>query len=165
SFAGVVRNHDGGRSVAALHYEGHPTAKDVLRAVVAEVAARHPQMKAVAVSHRVGDLSIGDVALACAVSAAHRREAFAACADLVSKAKARRLILKHQQFSDGTDEWVNPPEGAAGFPDGSGRLGLWPARLSAVLVDSARGAPASSTGFGDSPRGRRAAARRALDRA
>lgn len=109
SFAGVVRNHDGGRSVAALHYEGHPTAKDVLRAVVAEVAARHPQMKAVAVSHRVGDLSIGDVALACAVSAAHRREAFAACADLVDTAKARLPIWKHQQFTDGTDEWVNSP--------------------------------------------------------
>ncbi|MFO7190827.1 molybdenum cofactor biosynthesis protein MoaE [Thermocrispum sp.] len=109
SFAGVVRNHDGGRSVAALHYEGHPTAKDVLRSVVSEVAERHPQMRAVAISHRIGDLGIGDVALACAVSAPHRREAFAACADLVDTAKARLPIWKHQRFTDGTDEWVNSP--------------------------------------------------------
>lgn len=109
SFSGVVRDHDGGRSVTALHYEGHPSAGDVLRAVVDEVAGRHPQLRAVAVSHRIGDLHIGDVALACAVSAAHRGEAFAACADLVDTAKARLPIWKHQHFADGTDEWVNSP--------------------------------------------------------
>jgi len=109
SFGGVVRDHDGGRSVAALHYEGHPSAGDVLADVVAEVAGRHPQLRAVAVSHRVGDLQIGDVALACAVSAAHRGQAFAACADLVDTAKARLPIWKHQVFADGTDEWVNSP--------------------------------------------------------
>ncbi|MGH3433433.1 MAG: molybdenum cofactor biosynthesis protein MoaE [Thermocrispum sp.] len=109
SFAGAVRDHDGGRSVTALHYEGHPTAGDVLRSVVAEVGGRHPRLRAVAVSHRIGDLRIGDVALACAVAAAHRQEAFAACADLVDTAKARLPIWKHQHFADGTDEWVNSP--------------------------------------------------------
>lgn len=109
SFAGVVRDHDGGRSVTELHYEGHPSADDVLRSVALEVAGRHPQLRAIAVSHRIGDLKIGDVALACAVSAAHRQQAFAACADLVDTAKARLPIWKHQHFADGTDEWVNSP--------------------------------------------------------
>ena len=31
SFAGVVRDHDGGRSVTELEYVGHPTAADVIR--------------------------------------------------------------------------------------------------------------------------------------
>lgn len=109
SFCGVVRDHDGGRDVDELNYEGHPSAGDVLREVVAEVSGRHPEMRAVAVSHRVGPLRVGDVALACAVSAAHRRQAFAACADLVDTAKARLPIWKHQVFADGTDEWVNSP--------------------------------------------------------
>jgi molybdopterin synthase catalytic subunit len=61
------------------------------------------------VSHRIGLLEIGDVALACAVSAAHRGAAFAACADLVDEVKRRLPIWKHQTFTDGTDEWVNCP--------------------------------------------------------
>ncbi|GAA5111738.1 molybdenum cofactor biosynthesis protein MoaE [Haloechinothrix salitolerans] len=109
SFGGVVRDHDGGRDVRALYYEGHPRAGDVLDDVVAEVTARHAGVRAVAVSHRIGDLAIGDVALACAVAAAHRQEAFAACSDLVDTVKQRLPIWKHQIFADGTDEWVNSP--------------------------------------------------------
>jgi molybdopterin synthase catalytic subunit len=108
SFQGVVRDHDGGREVVLLEYEGHPSAADVLREVAAEIAA-DPDVYAVAVSHRVGALKIGDVALVAAVSTAHRAAAFAACARLVDEAKARLPIWKRQVFGDGTEEWVNCP--------------------------------------------------------
>jgi molybdenum cofactor synthesis domain-containing protein len=102
-------DHDGGKGVTSLEYEGHPNAKTVIEEVAADVAARHRGVRALAVSHRIGPLTIGDVALACAVAAEHRREAFAACADLVDDVKARLPIWKHQSFTDGTDEWVNCP--------------------------------------------------------
>ncbi|MFC7244751.1 molybdenum cofactor biosynthesis protein MoaE [Catellatospora aurea] len=108
SFAGVVRDHDHGRSVATLTYESHPSAADVLREVAQELAD-DPDVYAVAVSHRYGPLKIGDVALACAVSTAHRAAAFTACARLVDLVKQRLPIWKHQTFTDGTDEWVNCP--------------------------------------------------------
>jgi molybdopterin synthase catalytic subunit len=108
SFAGVVRDHDHGRDVTRLNYEGHPSAAAVLAEVAAEIA-KDPDVYAVAVSHRVGPLEIGDVALAAAVSTAHRAAAFALCARLVDEAKARLPIWKHQVFADGTDEWVNCP--------------------------------------------------------
>lgn len=108
SFAGVVRDHDHGRQVAALTYEAHPSAEDVLREVVQEIAA-DPDVYAVAVSHRHGPLAIGEVALAAAVSTAHRAAAFTACARLVDLVKQRIPIWKHQLFADGTDEWVNCP--------------------------------------------------------
>ncbi|KAA9161800.1 molybdenum cofactor biosynthesis protein MoaB [Amycolatopsis acidicola] len=109
SFGGVVRNHDGGKAVETLYYEGHPSAGDVLARVVAEVAARREGVRAVAVSHRLGALGIGDVALACAVAADHRAEAFAVCAELVDEVKTRLPVWKHQHFADGSDEWVNSP--------------------------------------------------------
>jgi molybdopterin synthase catalytic subunit len=109
TFAGVVRDHDHGKGVVELAYEGHPSAKAVIDEVAAGVAASHPGLTALAVSHRIGLLAIGDVALACAVSAAHRGVAFAACADLVDEVKRRLPIWKHQTFTDGTDEWVNCP--------------------------------------------------------
>jgi molybdopterin synthase catalytic subunit len=108
SFLGVVRDHDGGRGVTLLEYEGHPSAEDVLREVAAEVAA-DPDVYAVAVSHRVGRLEVGDVALAAAVSTAHRASAFAACARLVDEVKERLPVWKRQVFDDGTEEWVNCP--------------------------------------------------------
>jgi molybdopterin synthase catalytic subunit len=108
TFQGVVRDHDHGRGVTLLEYEGHPSAAAVLREVADEIAA-DPAVYAVAVSHRVGTLKVGDVALVAAVSTAHRAAAFAACARLVDEAKARLPIWKHQVFADGTDEWVNCP--------------------------------------------------------
>ncbi len=108
SFAGVVRDHDDGRDVVELEYEGHPTAERILAEVADEIAA-DPAVHAVAVSHRIGRLEIGDVALAAAVATAHRAAAFAACARLVDEVKARLPIWKRQVFADGTEEWVNCP--------------------------------------------------------
>jgi molybdopterin synthase catalytic subunit len=106
TFSGDVRDHDHGRSVARLEYEGHPTAAAVIADVAREVATRHDVI-AIAVSHRIGPLQIGDSALVAAVSAAHRGEAFRACADLVDEVKHRLPVWKHQVFTDGSDEWVN----------------------------------------------------------
>lgn len=109
TFSGVVRDHDEGRSVRALDYSGHPSASRVLERVAAEVAAAHSAVQALAVSHRIGPLQVGDSALACAVACAHRGEAFAACAALVDEVKHQLPIWKRQEFADGSEEWVNCP--------------------------------------------------------
>lgn len=109
SFSGVVRDHDNGRGVQALEYSGHPSASDVITRVAAQIAAAHPDVLALAVSHRIGSLKIGDSALACAVAAAHRAAAFAACAALVDEVKLQLPIWKRQEFTDGTEQWVNSP--------------------------------------------------------
>lgn len=109
SFSGLVRDHDGGRGVRALEYTSHPDAAEVIARVAAQVAATHAQVHALAVSHRIGSLAIGDSAIVCAVSAAHRAEAFAACAALVDEVKLQLPIWKRQELSDGSEEWVNSP--------------------------------------------------------
>jgi molybdopterin synthase catalytic subunit len=107
-FCGVVRDHDHGKPVTELVYEGHPSALDVLTECARTFAAL-PGVEAIAVSHRIGRLAIGDVALVAAVSTAHRREAFEICARLVDEVKRVLPVWKWQQFADGTDEWVNCP--------------------------------------------------------
>lgn len=107
-FCGVVRDHDHGRRVTELEYEGHPSAENVLREVAVEFA-QLPDVSGLAVSHRVGRLAVGDVALVAAVSTPHRREAFDVCSRLVDEVKRRLPIWKRQVFDDGTDEWVNCP--------------------------------------------------------
>lgn len=104
SFQGIVRDHDGGRSVVSLDYRAHPEAAAFLRRCCEELAARTGLR--VAAVHRVGSLTIGDLALIAAVAAPHRAEAFAACAELVERIKAEVPIWKRQHFADGASEWV-----------------------------------------------------------
>ena len=108
SFAGVVRDHDGGRPVVSIEYVAHPSAAAVLSRIAADVAERS-DAEAIAVSHRVGVLAIGDAALVVAVAGVHRAEAFAAAMALVDEVKLRLPVWKRQVFADGTDEWVACP--------------------------------------------------------
>jgi molybdopterin synthase catalytic subunit len=107
SFAGVVRDHDGGRNVTRLEYSAHPSAAQVLADVAESIAAECDGVRAIAVSHRVGALAIGDAALIAVVAADHRGAAFRTCALLVDRVKEQLPVWKHQFFADGADEWVN----------------------------------------------------------
>lgn len=107
-FCGVVRDLDHDRRVVELEYQGHPSAEAVLREIADAIAAE-PDVLAVAISHRVGVLAIGEPALVAAVATAHRHTAFEVCGRLVDEAKARLPIWKRQVFADGSDEWVNCP--------------------------------------------------------
>jgi molybdopterin synthase catalytic subunit len=107
SFAGVVRDHDGGRAVIRLEYSAHPSASQTLAEVAAQIAADAVGVRAIAVSHRIGVLEVGDAALVAAVAADHRAAAFQTCARLVDVVKERLPVWKHQFFADGSEEWVN----------------------------------------------------------
>jgi molybdopterin synthase catalytic subunit len=106
-FAGVIRDHDGGRPVLRLEYSAHPTAQRTLAEALDEVAGHAHGVRAVAASHRIGPLAVGEAALVAAVAADHRQAAFDTCARLVDVIKARLPVWKHQFFADGTDQWVN----------------------------------------------------------
>ncbi|MBF4462140.1 MULTISPECIES: molybdenum cofactor biosynthesis protein MoaE [unclassified Rathayibacter] len=105
TFAGVVRDHDEGRGVLRLSYEAHPDAEAALLASAARIAESYPEVRIAAV-HRVGELVVGDLALACAVASPHRAAAFEACGRLVDDIKASVPIWKEQSFVDGSSEWV-----------------------------------------------------------
>jgi molybdopterin synthase catalytic subunit len=107
-FCGVVRDTDHGRGVVELEYAAHPSAEAVLQEIADAIAAEDDVL-AIAVSHRVGVLAVGEPALVAAVATAHREAAFEMCARLVEEVKARLPIWKRQVFTDGTDEWVNCP--------------------------------------------------------
>ncbi len=108
TFSGQVRDHDGGRAVTGIEYVGHPTTERVLAQIVADAVTR-TDAEAVAVTHRVGELAIGESAIVVAVSAAHRHEAFAACLLVVDEVKRRLPVWKRQVFADGAEEWVACP--------------------------------------------------------
>jgi molybdopterin synthase catalytic subunit len=107
SFVGLVRDHHDGRLVRGLAYTAYePMAEAMCGEIVAEAESRWPVR--VALKHRLGELTIGDVAVAIAVAGNHRDEAFAACRYVIEELKSRVPIWKRETYADGTVEWVDP---------------------------------------------------------
>jgi molybdopterin synthase catalytic subunit len=105
TFVGVVRDHDPavtGR-VVGLEYSAHPDAEAAL-AKLATTAT--PGDVSVAVSHRVGQLAVGEAAIVVAAAAAHRAEAFDACRAVVEAVKAGLPVWKRELLADGSHTWV-----------------------------------------------------------
>lgn len=106
-FLGVVRDHAEGKAVARLDYEAYAElATKEMRRVVAALNTEYPETK-LAVVHRVGQLTIGDLAVIVAASAAHRAQAFALCRAAIDRIKASVPIWKKEWDEDGHALWVN----------------------------------------------------------
>lgn len=106
TFIGVVRDHDPSveGEVTHLEYSAHPDALAIAKKIVAEVEAVHEGV--IALSHRVGLLAVGEVAIVAAAASAHRAEAFAACREAVERVKAELPVWKRELLANGTHTWV-----------------------------------------------------------
>lgn len=106
SFDGRVRDHNEGRRVCKLAYSAYPAlALSEGEDVVAEAIAKF-DLTTAACWHRVGDLTLGDVAVRVWAAAAHRGEAFAGCRYIIDEVKSRVPIWKKETYADGPSEWV-----------------------------------------------------------
>jgi molybdopterin synthase catalytic subunit len=105
-FLGTVRNENDGRTVSGLRYEAYlEMAENVLAEIAAEAESRWSTDRIAAV-HRVGELAIGDVSVAVAVSTAHRAEAFDAARYVIEQLKVRLPVWKHEHYVTGETAWV-----------------------------------------------------------
>jgi molybdopterin synthase catalytic subunit len=112
TFLGTVRELTGGRRTVALTYEAYPEmARKKLAELEDEARRRWPVIEAVIV-HRIGDLGLGEISVAVAVSCPHRDHAFEACRFLIDTLKEVVPIWKKEIWADGTAEWVHPGLGA-----------------------------------------------------
>ena len=104
-FQGIVRDHNAGRAVTLLEYEAYDSMVVKEMARIGEELQRAFPGTRLAATHRVGALSIGEDAIVCAASAAHRGEAFEASKRLIDEIKARAPIWKREHGPDGP-YWV-----------------------------------------------------------
>jgi len=105
TFIGRVRNYNGDLSVTHLEYQAYPAmARGELARIVEEIEAKMPGTR-LAVVHRTGDLAVGEAAVICSASAAHRTEAFEACRQLIDQVKSRVPIWKREHGPEGP-YWV-----------------------------------------------------------
>ncbi len=100
TFVGTTRDHHDGRQVEQLDYEAYqPMAERELWALVAAARERW-ELGSVALEHRLGTVPIGEASVVIAVSAAHRKAAFAACEYLIDRLKEVVPIWKRESYRD-----------------------------------------------------------------
>ncbi len=105
AFGGVVREETKGRRVLFLEYEAYPSMAERTMAQIGEEIGAKWAVDAVAILHRVGRLEVGEMSVAVAVAAPHRREALEACAYAIDRLKEIVPIWKKEVFEDG-ETWV-----------------------------------------------------------
>lgn len=104
-FIGTVRNATKGKPVVNLEFEAYEKmALNELGKIAQEAQERWP-IKKLSIVHAIGVREIGEVAVAIAVSAPHRNEAFEACRYCIDTLKQTVPIWKKEIFEDG-EVWV-----------------------------------------------------------
>ncbi|MCE2998087.1 MAG: molybdenum cofactor biosynthesis protein MoaE [Cyclobacteriaceae bacterium] len=105
-FVGTVRANTQAKKVMRLEYEAYePMAVSEIQKIV-DVAKLKWPVKKIAVSHRVGILTVGEVAVVVAVATPHRKESFEACQFIIDSLKQTVPIWKKEIF-EGGEEWVS----------------------------------------------------------
>ena len=116
AFEGRVRDHNAGRVVSRLDYQAYaPLAQSEGECILAEARKQFPIVDVRCV-HRLGTLTIGDVAVWVGVTAVHRDAAFAACRYVIDEVKKRVPIWKNEHYADGESGWLHPGT-PVGLPD------------------------------------------------
>ena len=111
TFIGTTRDHHDGRRVTRLEYEAYPEmALAEMRKIGSEATRRWP-ICAIAISHRVGVVPLGEASVVIAVSSAHRLAAFEACHFAIDRLKEVVPIWKKEHF-DGGELWIGSQTGA-----------------------------------------------------
>ncbi len=107
TFRGVVRGVSGEKEVDKLFYDYYPEmASDSLRKIREEAISRFGLIDATVI-HRVGEVSVGELALLVITASEHRKEAFAAAQWIVDEVKRSTAIWKKEIFKGGGGEWVS----------------------------------------------------------
>jgi molybdopterin synthase catalytic subunit len=93
-FHGVVRNLEDGQPIAGIDYECHvEMARGQLERIAEETVAKY-LLRDLLVLHRIGRVAAGEPSLYVRAEASHRREAFAAVAELIDRLKQDVPIWK-----------------------------------------------------------------------
>jgi molybdopterin synthase catalytic subunit len=108
TFLGVVRERAGdGRAVTGLSYEAYDEmAVAEFEGIAAEARERFGDV-GLAIVHRVGDLQVGEIAVAVVASSPHRGAAFDACEYAIDELKRRAPIWKREHYVDGNVAWIH----------------------------------------------------------
>jgi len=105
TFTGTTRIHSRDRIVTHLDYEAYEGMAERVMAEIADGLRARYELRAIAIHHRIGRVSIGETSVVIAVSAVHSEDALAACRDAIDELKERVPLWKKEVYVGG-EEWI-----------------------------------------------------------
>ncbi len=105
TFVGTTRIESRGRTVTHLDYEAYPGMAERVMEELAENLKSRYDLCGIAMHHRVGRVGIREKSVVIAVSAPHRQDALAACAEAIDRLKATVPLWKKEVY-EGGEEWI-----------------------------------------------------------
>ena len=105
-FLGTVRNHNDDYAVSGIYYEAYTKMAQETVAKIEAEAIKRWNLKKFAAVHRIGNLKIGEVSVAIAVSSEHRAEAFEAARYAIDRIKTEAPIWKKEITSGKGGIWA-----------------------------------------------------------
>lgn len=105
-FVGTVRNRSQGRAVTGLEYDVYKEMAEEKMGEIQETVMKRWRVKRIAMVHRYGELKVGEVSVAVAVSSEHRAEAFKACRYAIDTIKGALPLWKKEKLGSGPGRWV-----------------------------------------------------------
>ncbi len=105
SFVGTVRARSRDRDVTHLQYDAYEgMAEEVMEQLASTLKVKYDLCE-IAIAHRVGRVEVGEASVAIAVSAPHRHDALAACAEAIDTLKNTVPLWKKEVY-EGGEEWI-----------------------------------------------------------
>ena len=105
SFVGTMREYNEGDRVFAMQLEHYPgMTEKQLEEIVGEVRQTHEILHGLLL-HRIGNVHPGEDIVLVAVWATHRKDAFAACREVMEALKSKAPFWKKETLTEG-DRWV-----------------------------------------------------------
>lgn len=118
TFIGTVREWTNGKRTMYLKYQAYqPMAVKMLQKIGAEIEEKWSDSK-VAITHRIGELDISDIAVVICVSSPHRKAAYEANEYAIERIKQMVPIWKKEHWEDG-ETWVGDQLEKVAYPEGS----------------------------------------------
>jgi molybdopterin synthase catalytic subunit len=105
-FLGTVRDHNEDGPVSGIYYEAYIRMAEEAIAKIEAESVKKWHLKKFAAMHRIGELNVGDVSVAIAVSSEHRAEAFEAGRYAIERIKAEVPIWKKETISEKKGMWA-----------------------------------------------------------
>ena len=103
-FGGTTRNNFENKSVVSLEYESYKeyalqNMKDICDEIISRGALK------VAMTHRIGNVPVGETSVFCIVSTGHRPEGFELCRYAIDTLKQKVTIWKKEIYTDSNYTW------------------------------------------------------------
>ena len=105
-FLGTVRDHNDGYMVSAIYYEAYVRMAEEAMAKIEAESTKKWNLKKISTTHRIGNLKLGEVSVAIAVSSEHRAEAFEAGKYAIDRIKSEVPIWKKEIISSKGGIWA-----------------------------------------------------------